>query len=695
MKTLVLFVCCLMLAAAGASAQLISNGDFDADGQIRWRSDLGSRTDWVGEPAGWYSNLYHEGQINGNYGEPITGYGSGNCAALKAEGGNYLQQVLSGVDPTTANGFVISYDGGIRYNSLYNTGERDITLRVSLWDVTDDVELSGVDVVTAYASSATSLEARLHLLSYDPTGLAGHEIALRFANTTENPVGGANSNQALFDNVSVEVKGVPGIISPAPNGAVNVLRDTMIEWTAPVDPNIVQVFGYDFYFDPNESNVENATSATSGTLYSSFGLTGTSFDPPADLDYETTYYWRVDAIVDYDDVPGTTINEATKISAGTWFFTTASAKPVVTTQPKDQVAFPGDSVTFSVDAFSRTGSLLTYQWYKSSDNVADYDQAGTTDQAVGVDSDSLTINVNSDTAAAIANDQMYYYCVISNGGVEVSELAFLNVKYMIAHYAFESDAADSSISANDGTWGDVSQEDYNTDNPIIGTAAGVFTSNPNSYVNIGTTAVSSLQKDASQGTISYWVKTTSTNEMNICGTFNDGFVTGMGVNMNEGTQGRLAMYIRGEAGTSSVVSLVADVDEVFDGVWHHVAFVWEDGAETEGAIYVDGVAVTLTTSNVGSVELAAWQYPMLIAAVNSRGNNENYLVGELDELKMYNYALSKTDVIDQYLAGPADWVCESEIDFDFNGNCIVDIADFATFAVKWLECGRYPQTQCN
>jgi len=98
---------------------------------------------------------------------------------LKAFPENYFQQILIGVDAGTTNEYTINYDGGIRFHSTYPATARDISLRVSLWDVTDDAELTGVDIVTAYSSDATSLQARSHVLTYDNTGLwtpTGHTI---------------------------------------------------------------------------------------------------------------------------------------------------------------------------------------------------------------------------------------------------------------------------------------------------------------------------------------------------------------------------------------------------------------------------------------------------------------------------------------------------------------------------------------
>lgn len=81
-----------------------------------------------------------------------------------------------------------------------------------------------------------------------------------------------------------------------------------VSWSAPVDSDIVSIFGYNVYMDTDESKVANATPASNDLLYKSLqsgGQIGTSFDPGSNLDYNTTYYWRVDAVVDLASVPGT------------------------------------------------------------------------------------------------------------------------------------------------------------------------------------------------------------------------------------------------------------------------------------------------------------------------------------------------------------------------------------------------------
>jgi hypothetical protein len=98
-----------------------------------------------------------------------------------------------------------------------------------------------------------------------------------------------------------------------------------VSWQAPTNPNIAAVFGYNLYMDTNETRVANATPASTDLLYKSLqsgGQTGTRFAPGANLEYSTTYYWRVDAIVDLTTVPGNTINDASTLTGGIWRFTT-------------------------------------------------------------------------------------------------------------------------------------------------------------------------------------------------------------------------------------------------------------------------------------------------------------------------------------------------------------------------------------
>ncbi len=62
-----------------------------------------------------------------------------------------------------------------------------------------------------------------------------------------------------------------------------------------------------------------------------------------------------------------------------------------------------------------------------------------------------------------------------------------------------------------------------------------------------------------------------------------------------------------------------------------------------------------------------------------------------------NYALTYQEVMDRYLANcipPCPYVCETSPAYDYDGDCVMSVADIAIFAATWLECGRYPATEC-
>jgi hypothetical protein len=89
---------------------------------------------------------------------------------------------------------------------------------------------------------------------------------------------------------------------------------------------------------------------------------------------------------------------------------------------------------------------------------------------------------------------------------------------------------------------------------------------------------------------------------------------------------------------------------------------------------------------------------MLIGAQNNGGVPEAFLTNAmLDELQIYNYALSDEEIADIYNGVSARGLCAAEYmsQFDFTGDCIVGLADFAEFAAAWLSCGVMPDSACG
>ncbi|MDY0357842.1 MAG: discoidin domain-containing protein, partial [Sedimentisphaerales bacterium] len=79
---------------------------------------------------------------------------------------------------------------------------------------------------------------------------------------------------------------------PAPaGGATDVPRDVVLSWTA--GPDAVT---HDVYFGTSFADVNAASRSNSLDVLVSQNQTATTFDLPDILDFETTYYWRVDEV---------------------------------------------------------------------------------------------------------------------------------------------------------------------------------------------------------------------------------------------------------------------------------------------------------------------------------------------------------------------------------------------------------------
>ncbi len=81
-------------------------------------------------------------------------------------------------------------------------------------------------------------------------------------------------------------------IGPEPEGgATDVPRDVVLSWTAG-DSAVT----HDVYFGTSFDDVNAASRANPLGVLLSQGQTGTTFDPPGILDFNTTYYWRIDEV---------------------------------------------------------------------------------------------------------------------------------------------------------------------------------------------------------------------------------------------------------------------------------------------------------------------------------------------------------------------------------------------------------------
>jgi hypothetical protein len=160
----------------------------------------------------------------------------------------------------------------------------------------------------------------------------------------------------------------------------------VVSWLSPDypdDPEIVSVFGYNVYMDPNQTKVANATPASTNLQYKSVGQIGTSFDPPTDLNYYTTYYWRVDSVVDLASVPGTDPNT---ITGAIWSFRTVSddQPPTVVIDTPDTMTWVNKAVQLNatITDNGHQHSPITIAWTSSEPNTVFTPSAAAEDPVV-------------------------------------------------------------------------------------------------------------------------------------------------------------------------------------------------------------------------------------------------------------------------------------------------------------------------
>lgn len=467
-------------------------------------------------------------------------------------------------------------------------------------------------------------------------------------------------NRALSDGevatlynqgVGASVTAGAAAVSPA-DGAVQVRLDETLQWVPLLD---TAGLAYDVYFmngtDPNLLTTP-VLSKTSATGYAPV------------LDYSGQYLWRVDT---YEPNSPTPILYPGKV----WRFSTMDPTPQITQQPTRQAGKVGESVSFVVEAYSV--SPITYTWYKE----------GSTAPLGGTDTLAVSI--------ADAADEGDYYCVLENAsGTTTSDKAHLTVNRMIARWEFEDNLNDET-----GAWNGIVRPDSLTaeyDNGISGRAARFSTSSSNKSVVIpGSNSAfpAFMRRDGYSFTC--WIKTTQGGWGGLMNMVTreggDGFSSwsGMGLALAESY---FAHQIKG--------STELYVGTINNGAWHLVVGAF-DPVQGRTYAYVDGIKqdeyFASAPTDVNQ-ELMFGNEMTLEPGTNNILSGVLPLDGLVDDARVYNYALSPTEVAQLYVehTGP---FCVEPIAFDVSGpdgkpDCTVDIYDFAAFASHWLECNMFP-----
>lgn len=455
--------------------------------------------------------------------------------------------------------------------------------------------------------------------------------------------------------------------NPLPSGnSVDPAVTTTLTWAAPV--KYTPEVGYNLVLrkatetsEPNFAAPGNIIEISDAAAVSPITVA---------LDYDSTYYWRVDS---YEPNGIANNNSDDILHRGiVWTFKTLLSVPVITDQPVSVLADAGTTAQFQIGFESI--SVPQFAWYKSvdaSNNTID------DDVLISTDSDVLTLpNVQ-------LLDEGFYYCIVTNGsGTSVrSNAAGLKLKQLLAWYQFENNGLDSA-----GTNHALPVPSMNYAEGIVTAEGQAYAAEPNGLNYFALTTDSYPKAGLGNGlthfTYSCWVKLSSGQGGVLLGTLNTGTNTGLRFSINT-TDGSISCFIRQNSNVSRSVNI--HNLPIADNEWHYVT-VTNNG--TQLVAYFDGLAQGNAAFNL--TDFAAWEYPVYVLAINSRGTDDQRFRGKADDLRIYNYALSADEIVRAYYEVTGKKVCVDKPALDLNNNCVVDMPDLAMLAASWLESGLHP-----
>ncbi|MBN2843312.1 MAG: hypothetical protein JXM68_09495 [Sedimentisphaerales bacterium] len=432
-------------------------------------------------------------------------------------------------------------------------------------------------------------------------------------------------------------------------------------------------YSYNVYFtdDPNTIDPNNTT-ATPVSVQTK------SYDLPV-LGYSKGYGWRVDVV----KTAG-----ATPVTGPVMLFTTADAVVSITGQPVGVVAAP--DATFTVTTISATD----FAWFKDGDAVALADGVLPSGAVVsGATTRNLTIS------GATLAEEGQYYCVASNATFSAeSDKAYLWTPRLMGYWKFEGNLTDSvatevtGVPTHDGELGEntLTTGDgimvYASSDEAAGFAgdAAKFTGDSD-FVAIDGDFFNFYREGM---TVNFWMKTN--------------VVSGWHLPISKLDAGTAGWLLGSDTAGGYIESAIIETAsgraygpevDTADLNWHMFTLTY-DAASDLLSLYVDGdQGATL------SINLANYALPTSPLSVGGRAG-ENSVDAYIDELEIYSYALTPTEVAVKYTdLVPGSFVCVEDPDnallYDNNGDCRVNIADFAMFALEWLDCQRYPASSCQ
>ncbi len=399
------------------------------------------------------------------------------------------------------------------------------------------------------------------------------------------------------------------------------------------------------------------------------------------LEMDKTYVWRVDEVT----------GSSQTITGPAWSFSTPNAIPIMTEVRGEGKFDVGSSAQLTASYESGATSVYEVTWYCNGQELNP-----------GNDSNiSISYSNTESILDIISMSEAYegaYYCVATNNGGNSEPSSEINIaiKKLLAEYKFEQSIEDS-VSGYTGTMINGSLE-YGSG--IVTTDGQYYAADPNgaNYIELTTDSYpkAGFGNGLDEFTYTCWINFSEKMDTSIL----FGVLNGL---PDEDNNSRSAIEF-GVSDTSKIKCFIRDENNVslnmysgalslVDNVWHLIVATSDGETLT---FYADGEKVA--TGDVSSVvNFGEWEHPMTVLADNKRGEIDWNFSGGVDDLRIYNYALSDLDIAKLYYNETQVSVCVDAPNSNFNvvntgsSYCRIDMADFAVLAADWLDCGLYPE----
>lgn len=524
----------------------------------------------------------------------------------------------------------------VNSQTYYYTNSNSYALEQAMIDGTDPWLIASNETPNDYSQSA-------NIAVY--SGLTEPNFIVTFDSTSGNA--GINAIQIVTKD--------PADHPDPVRGQTMVEVDSELSWSPPV---LYTVTGYDIYLSTDEALV----AAGDASVRIAQGHPTTSITP-GDMTPGVPTYWRVDAID-----PNGTVTEGYVLN-----FETKPATPFIEQGPDSITVEDGTDAILTVSGLN----FGSFQWYYSADasNATPGD-----DTPVGGDSDTLTV------IASLATEG-WYHCVVTNAsGSVASPVARVMTKRLVGLWKLDGDLTDSVATevsgapAHDGT---TTNTDPSYAAGKVGDAANLLVSqDPNDVIVI--TGSEDYFDFYPQGlTMSVWVNTND-----------DGY--GAYVAKQDkvgGSKGVLLSHFYDNASFSvrQGPGFDNEVVNIRDGGWHLITGTLDPDTGI-AKLYVDGKRSAGDESTWNPANMTLHDEPLFFGAETSGGSVP--FDGLIDDVRIYNYALDPVTIAKMYIEhNPGATVCIDDISEeagDLNGDCEVNLEDFAIIAADWLNCLLVP-----